>query len=291
MIKIKETTQLPEWFNLEKYSKANDLDAAGWFIQLSHRKEFYDLYAMMEREGKDESSFFIGDPIFHRMVRKSLEHLRSQPIKTFPVQTASYETLYTECRALDYRKDLSIKPVRGLSLQDLTAQRLTDQWEVSEGIGNICQASRWKILAASELGECPTEPVLVGSLGQNGFAIFVDLNATDTVLKKAFALWLKEARKNSSGIPHKQSKFYDRWARSGLLPYLDLRIWAMEKKYHIPGHVMSKAINRNDTGEENLRKTLVPIAISLMDDLSELQALAAIESATLAPDVSENSDG
>lgn len=57
MTKINETTELPEWFELTKYKEAKNLDAAGWFIQLSLRKELYDLYEMIEKEGQDESTF------------------------------------------------------------------------------------------------------------------------------------------------------------------------------------------------------------------------------------------
>ncbi|MNC00354.1 hypothetical protein D3C76_345000 [compost metagenome] len=279
MIKINNTTDLPEWFDLEKYKKAENLDAAGWFIQLSLRKELYDLYEMFEKEGQDESSFFIGGEILRGIVRQNLERLRSQPIHTDPINTDSYESLYASCRASGYKEDLSIKPVRELSFQDLTAQRL---WDESKGNGKACQQNRWGILTAAELSDCPTEPILVGILGQNQFATLVDMNASDAVLKHAFAAWLKETRKNELGTPPKESSLYKYWAGYGVLPYLDLRIWAMEKRLHIPGRVMSRAIcsPNHDCGVENLRKTNARIAISLMRDLSELQALAAVESAT-----------
>ena len=35
--KIKHVSELPEWFKLEKYTFTNNLDAAGWYEQLSMR--------------------------------------------------------------------------------------------------------------------------------------------------------------------------------------------------------------------------------------------------------------
>jgi hypothetical protein len=284
MIKINNTTELPEWFDLEKYKEAENLDAAGWFIQLNLRKDLFDLYEQFEKEGQDESTFFIGGTIAHKMVRQSLERLRSRPIQTDPIQPDTFENIYASLLVLGYKKDLSIKPVRGLSFQDLVWQRL---WE-TQGNGRVCQANRWELLTAPELSDCPAEPILVGRMEQNQLATVVDLNASDTVLKQAFATWLKEARKNVTPPP-KESSLYKKWAFYGVLPYLDLRIWAMEKKFQIPDRVMARAIN--DCDIDKLRKTSARIAISLMRDLSELQALAAIESSTRAPATPEISEG
>jgi hypothetical protein len=114
--------------------------------------------------------------------------------------------------------------------------------------------------------------------------IQVDLGASDSVLKDAFAIWLKTERGSRQVSATKRSKpLYDRWARYGLLPYLDLLIWAMETDTHIPDRVMSAAISCYDAGEANLRKTLAPLAASLMRDLSGLRALAAVEAATITP--------
>lgn len=281
MIKINNIKELPEWFDVEKYKGAKNLDAAGWFIQLSLRKDLYDLYTMFEKEGSDESTFWAGGKILHGIVRQCLERLRSQPI-----QTDTYENIYASGLVSGYKEDLSIKPVRGLSFQDLREQRL---WDESKDNGKVCQANRWGLLTASELSDCPAEPILVGRFGKNRFAMLVDLNATDNVLNKSFKIWLKEARRNALDTPKKASSLYRKWAGYGVLPYLDLRIWAMEKRFQITHDVMARAIN--DCVADNFRKTNADIAINLMRDLSELQALAAFESATTAPAAPETSDG
>lgn len=123
-------------------------------------------------------------------------------------------------------------------------------------------------------------------------AVRVDLDAPDALILESFAAWLAEARA-LKGQP-RDKKFYrpnfGRWMRYGLLPYLDLLIWATETQNHIPDRVMSAAIGSYDAGESNIRKTVAPLAESLMRDLSELRALAAIEVTTKRPTTPETSE-
>lgn len=122
--------------------------------------------------------------------------------------------------------------------------------------------------------------------------ITVDLNASDAVLKESFTAWLKRARASqAANIPKRTKPLHDRWARYGLLPYLDLLIWSIETGIHIPDRVMSAAISRHDAGEANLRKTIAPLAAELMRDLSELRALAAVEAAARTPAGEETLEG
>lgn len=271
MTKIKNISELPEWFNLEKYTEAKNLDAAGWFIQLSARKDLYEFYEDFEKKCQSESEFFSGGETLLAALQLHLDQMRSKPI-----ETDTYDNFYARCRTYGFKEDLTIKPVRPLSFQDLAAQCL---WDASTDTGETSQANGWALLKCPETSEYPIEPVPVGIFGDNMLAALVDLNASDSVLKNAFSLWLKEARQSEATALPKQSRLYKSWANYGLLPFLDLRIWSMEKRAHIPGHIMSRAVSGPsfDRGVENLRKTLVPIAISLMRDLSELQALAAIE--------------
>ena len=88
-------------------------------------------------------------------------------------------------------------------------------------------------------------------------------------------MWLKEVRANQQTKAKRQKPSHTNWARYGLLPYLDLLIWAMETDTNIPDRVMSAAVSKYDAGEANLRKTLVPLAADLMASLSTLQAMVA----------------
>ncbi|MNE40638.1 hypothetical protein D3C80_1346720 [compost metagenome] len=112
--------------------------------------------------------------------------------------------------------------------------------------------------------------------------VMIDLRASDAVLKKAFSSWLEGVRADHPAAERPKA-IYDRWARYGVLPYLDLCIWAWETETHIPDRVMSAAISHYDVGEANLRKTIAPLAEGLLSDLSELRAVASLEAAAQNP--------
>lgn len=106
-------------------------------------------------------------------------------------------------------------------------------------------------------------------------AVMINLDATDGEIKQGIDMWLKEVRANQQTKAKRQKPSHTNWARYGLLPYLDLLIWAMETDTNIPDRVMSAAVSKYDAGEANLRKTLVPLAAELMASLSTLQAMVA----------------
>ncbi|MCY1410335.1 hypothetical protein D9M71_257030 [compost metagenome] len=108
----------------------------------------------------------------------------------------------------------------------------------------------------------------------------MDLRATDSVLIAAFCDWLKGARaKASTNISKRERPAYKDWARYGLLPYLDLRIWEMETGNRIPHRIMAEAVGYLKGGD-SFRKTVPTLADDLMQSLSELEALAAVETRT-----------
>ncbi|WP_206073443.1 DUF6387 family protein, partial [Pseudomonas viridiflava] len=69
----------------------------------------------------------------------------------------------------------------------------------------------------------------------------VNLAASDTEIKQAFAAWLTETRIHHP-IKGRREKPTN-WVRYGLLPYLDLLIWEMETGTDIPDRVMAAAIS------------------------------------------------
>lgn len=112
--------------------------------------------------------------------------------------------------------------------------------------------------------------------------IMVDLGASDDSLKAAFSAWLDEARLHHPKEAQPKP-FYDRWARYGVLPCIDLSIWAWESGIKIPDRVMSAAISRDCMGESNFCRTVKPIVRDLLCDMSALRELASIEAAKESP--------
>lgn len=73
----------------------------------------------------------------------------------------------------------------------------------------------------------------------------VILNATDEQIKKDFAIWLEEERKRrDSYAPKKNFSEYiiNSWYESSVLPYLDLSFWAKTEDVKINQHVLAQAI-------------------------------------------------
>lgn len=115
-------------------------------------------------------------------------------------------------------------------------------------------------------------------------AVNVNIALPDSVLLEDFKNWLSEIRKQQ--WPENQPKRYRRpdfqeWVRFGVLPFLDLTIWARETGVSIPNRVMADAIFELwDSDAETVRKTVAPLAMSLISEpldgsISWLSLLAA----------------
>ncbi len=122
-------------------------------------------------------------------------------------------------------------------------------------------------------------------------ALLVNLAASYSILIEMFKSWLKTARKRHPYYANRRRPTYDRWARYGILPYIDLKMWEIETDSYIPDRVMSAAISKYDAGEANLRITIAPLAVKLLRDLSELQASAVAESIIQASDERKTFEG
>ncbi|EPA0351946.1 DUF6387 family protein [Pseudomonas aeruginosa] len=173
----------------------------------------------------------------------------------------------------DFENDLHTPPLRDLKFSHLLEKIDQDQDTAQT---NSINTTHWYRLL-TEKPWLPIEPLNapIGKIDGLGSAILVDLRATDFELKRHFSAWLKEKRKLQENRQSGKNKLYQKWARYRLLQYLDLKIWGDENELHIPDRVMAAAITRHNQGEENIRKTVAPLAKRLMSDLSELRALAA----------------
>lgn len=112
--------------------------------------------------------------------------------------------------------------------------------------------------------------------------VIVDLNFPDKILIENFKLHLA-ARRAESNTEHlsrhgRQCNFLD-WIHYGVLPYLDLKLWELENDIKIPHRVIADAIYpRGEGGEETVRKTTIPLATYLSENIPpQLFAHAATE--------------
>lgn len=277
MKKIKHPKDLPTWFDLEKYKFAEDLDASDWFIQLSRRKEIYNTYELIINDKKTVGAFFStpGNIGVGLIIQKNLQRMRDKPIHTELPTIETAEDFHASLMEENYKKDLIEQPVRDLSFYDLACQRQYDEWETTKNLGAIEQPSRWHSLDTTVSDDLILDLSSLGSLGHKGYAAYIDLNASDTALKSAFNIWLTNIRKITPP-QEKRPTLYKNWARFGLLPYLDLKIWEMECGVSITGNLMSASISSGiDRGVARFRKNFPYLATSLMNDLSMIRIEAA----------------
>lgn len=270
MAKIDRVEDLPGWFDLEKYSECESFGAAEWLHELTRRAELMSGHPD-NMEGSDE-----GDDTFREIwaaIWKSTTEVHAAPVRQCPI---AYPR--SQC------SDSFLMPVRGVRVFDLAMQAHRDEMARREGKCGPEKVNRWKAIGDSsyplrEAVKVSGEPIDITSHTEkmpSRPVIQVDLRATDSVLMGAFSAWLKEARAKQPTASKRERPAYKDWARYGLLPYLDLRTWAMETGNQIPHHVISQAVGYRKGGD-SFRKTVPKLADELMRDLTELEALAAVE--------------
>lgn len=270
MAKVESVKDLPEWFDLEKYSGCEGFGAVEWFEQLSQR----------------------GYLITLQEIRRNNPALIETVGATF-TKAAKYifGVNVESARIPDYFGEGGVE--RHLAdekrcVHPLTFRHLLEHAQNMERFHSYEPRQWFEVMASgcNYVGQSPhTEdsPMFITSritgLSEQFAVARIDLSAPDALILESFADCLAELRaaKGRSQAKRFYRPDFKRWKRYGLLPYLDLVIWAMETKNHIPDRVMSAAISRYDAGEANLRKTVAPLAESLMNDLSALQALAALD--------------
>lgn len=277
MAKIDRVEDLPEWFKLEKYQECKSFGAVEWLEQLERRRDILKTHPMYmeypEREDYEQWENFCLE--FWKLTTWDL----SREVRDAPLYSPS------EGKIREWVLDPYARPVRAIYPYDFIEQSSRDLEAERKGKAPAGMSVRWDSMNPSNITNITflRQSHIPLSLNYYNGApevplIQVDLGVSDAALKEAFSDWLKEARANQKPEGTKRSKpFYERWARYGMLPYLDLKTWALETDTHIPDRVMSAAVSHYDAGEANLRKTVAPLADSLMRSLKELEILAAAE--------------
>lgn len=289
MAKIDRVKDLPLWFVLEKYRQAETFGEKEWFEQLAYRKWLlmnnpeYPVRQTITRAiakeiaYKDENGEIVSDGalLFSGEVavdeaeamadwRKGVGEAAS-PLRESPFAVEQWDHKYI--KNAQPVTSMTIGDMRGVLVQGaLTTKRSG----TSSLLQDYIDTFKTEEVSRKAIFHCPFALESVTRA-----AVMVNLDATDGEIKQGFDTWLKGARAEQQTKAKRQRPSHTNWARYGLLPYLDLLIWAMETNTNIPDRVMSAAVSHYDAGEANLRKTLVPLAADLMGSLSTLQAMVA----------------
>lgn len=192
------------------------------------------------------------------LITNLLAHLREKPItvtKAAPLTT----------------------PVRSLRFADLAERVLRDRSQPDTArIWNETMS-----FDGVESRELRAPIGTIATLFDTGHPVMVDLQASDQDLIGAFKAWLKEARASENAeTPSKRERpNYRKWAEYELLAYLDLKIWSVQTGASITFETMTVALlpSVDPVGNTRIKDTVAPLAARLMDDLSELEALAAFD--------------
>lgn len=271
MAKIECPDDLPSWYSLEKYAACASFDALQWLHQLERRSELLKLHPdfFITEQPEDDLLKSVAMCIWKGTLTEDATALRNDPTgSTSEIESAT-------------------PPVRDVFVLDLWRQAYLDEIENRKGKLSPEKAERWRVIGdnSAKLNDwlkSKHSTIEIDHYRPNtppAPVITVDMRATDSVLIDAFTNWLKEKRKHQAFAFSKREKpAYKDWARYGLLPYIDLMTWAKEHNHNIPHNFMAQAVGYVKGGD-SFRKTVPKLAGELMRDLSELEALAALESA------------
>ncbi len=250
---------MPSWFSLDKYKFASDLDAYGWWLHLSRRKAA--LGCIEDGLSYDLSNFF-ENPIISTSEIENIK-ARSQWI-------APLANLTPNAPRVD-GIDLFTDTVRPLPLLWIAYGECNDLTVVEAASrSKKCQETHQD----KDLLSTPYDLYLKKrGLSNDGFLLLeVDANATDEQILADFKIWLEASRKEFGHVRKRAftAATFKEWVSYGVLPYLDLMIWAESKNARLAQHSIGRAIYPDNDAScldptERIRRTTKVKADWLMD--------------------------
>ncbi len=279
---IRRVGDLPEWFNLAKYAAAECLDVAGWYEQLSVRRDLHTLIGSPHSKSELE--------VITRSQMRILEHIRATPIVDVAgdemMRIYFYSGAMHELKSQQpfYALGVHLSSVRNLYLTERNIER--EKRDYARNFFAQFDDDFEKPLKFS-CTDWIDEPVdAFSELSGWELNVRVNMLLPDKVLIEQFERLLKDRRTplHSAGIQSESSRKPDLqgWHRFGVLPYLDLKIWEREMNVSIPNRVMADAIfPAGEGGEEVVRKTTAKLAEDLMTR-KRLEVLASIAAYEIA---------
>lgn len=276
--KIKHVSELPEWFQLEKYTAAKNLTAEEWYQQIAIR------YSAFENRNY-RSYVYLNEESDKNNISSYYENLL-RAIHCKPIIDVNADDFWKE-----YEGVLSPDTgIRSVSLMDYAMIAKTISSEKLNAVKKVWD----KTFDENNNVETPSygkDPVYKFGDGDIRFdeywdVAWIDLAISDDLLVENFKSYLKIRRKGMQETIENKDAFkrfnFENWNRLGLLPYIDLFIWSKVENISIPYRVMADAIfPLGERGEETIRKTTKPLAQVVLTDISRsrLASLAIAEKA------------
>lgn len=250
---VLDIQELPNWFNLENYDRANQLHLEGWVVQLYLRQMIQGFLLQVELTG------IIDD---YQLPDES--DILKEPIAPISIQDG---LLITE----------GLKSAVGIPPELWQAPSHFDFFEQSDEISDTESILSWFHKTDSNKS---TQDTYLAEQNNNHLLrsfLRVDLTAPDSILLASFKRWLAKERKHVTRqrIQKFTKATLRRWAVNQVLPYIDLTYWADRNSKQIPHWLMGKILfpghNQGDT-TDRVRQTTEKTAQEIMTD-SCLQAM------------------
>ncbi len=283
--RIKNISELPQWFRLDKYKAAKKLTTAGWCEQFSIRNQLME-WLITEVEPNHQETL-------KATLTEAFTALRETPIFDIKGEGKGKLSMLfyfpdAESICKDYNQIPAVHPMtleefdyvrRGIDPKKLA---YVTHWANQQFDPDPPDLRPYKY--ESWIGQPLNHSATAEAKDENGFgfrgidSVAVDLNFPDKVLIENFKQYLAvrraESKTENLSKTNRQQDYYD-WVRFGVLPYLDLRLWELETGTKIPLRVIADAIYpMGEGGEETVRKTTAPLANSLIHN-NQLRMLIA----------------
>jgi hypothetical protein len=233
----KGSAGLPEWFDIEKYRAVQTFSAENWFQQASIRQNLFRFVESCLHHKKDifkglAAAFNLikADPI---LTRDSIYYALKKA-KDIKEQEALHNDTALSCVLFDLfdRRfgvgDIRFDMVFSLALSLREDQQLTLSRELSHRLFNPKEVEfLYEGRRQANIIPNDNHPLLEAFRRWKMSVVSIDLSLPDEVLIKEFTHYLKVTRKRIGKVssPFFKNPDFKNWHCSGVLPYLDLKLW------------------------------------------------------------------
>lgn len=276
----KGSAGLPAWFDIEKYRATKSFKAVSWFQQLACRKSFYD-YAT--RIGVET------DPLFEGNLSRALDLIKSDPVITedrilrAPVRKFPNgmmfldEALGNATRAMCAHR-IGVRDAHNIDIKNAYAAFPDDVRQYAEThYSCIADTKDGRVIATSIDGDVTdvTEANKFMEAAYDGKPIamvMVDFSLTDKALLHEFGDYLKNKSERVGAVksPFFRNSDFGSWYNSGVLPYLDLKLWSdvtgESLRWSAFANALSQITDKPIGSESSLQKTTKQYAAKLSDE-------------------------
>jgi len=270
--------KIPDWFEIQDYSAAASFKPADWHLQLNVR---HFLFRFIHPDG----------PRWRHRFRSAANDI-FDAIQNFPILTiddlsdvTSKSHLfgigkYAPVSQITLRKTMQV--LSSLRYWETLAEIMDEAGFDMEYVEEIPLEDLVDLIELRFLQQLkhPDDSILTlddTSMDYGNppgvLAVEININYSDEEILSATKSWLKRMRSKYPSHTQKTRNFtqneFKRWANHGILPYLDLVIWSIQRGVTLRQHEIGNAIFPDETATEvdvteKVRKTTKPLAEQLM---------------------------